>query len=93
MGGGANSAVWNQIKSDVLNVTYYRLQGKAFGTWGAAMIAGKAVGLINDLADYAFRHAKLSKNHFMPNKDNHFAYQSIIERYVQMEDMLDTFYS
>ncbi|MFN2303418.1 MAG: FGGY-family carbohydrate kinase, partial [Anaerolineales bacterium] len=38
MGGGAKSEVWNQIKADVLNVTYYRLQGHEFGTWGAAMI-------------------------------------------------------
>jgi len=93
MGGGAKSAVWNQIKSDVLNVSYYRLQGSEFGTWGAAMIAGKAAGLIDDLATYAADHAKLSDNPYQPIHEHHFAYQPIVERYIQMEGMLDSFYS
>ena len=93
VGGGAKSAVWNQIKSDVLNVTYYRLQGSEFGTWGAAMIAGKAAGLIEDLAAFATDHAKLSDNPYQPIQDHHFAYQPIVERYIQMEDMLDSFFS
>ena len=92
MGGGAKSAVWNQIKSDVLNVTYYRLQGNEFGTWGAAMIAGRAAGLIDDLATYAADHAKLSDNPYQPIQEHHFAYQPIVERYIQMEDMLNSFY-
>ena len=46
VGGGARSGVWNQIKADILNVPYQRLKGNEFGAWGAAMIAGKAAGLI-----------------------------------------------
>lgn len=92
MGGGARSAVWNQIKADVLNVTYYCLRGNEFGTWGAAMIAGKATGLIDDLADYAFQKAKLSGSFFEPLQDNHLTYQPIIDKYIQMENLLDTFY-
>ena len=50
VGGGARSPVWNQIKADVLGVPYQRLQRSEFGTWGSALIAGKAVGLFDDLA-------------------------------------------
>ena len=57
MGGGASSTVWNQIKADVLNVPYQRLQQDEFGTWGSAMIAGKAVGVFDDLAEVATAHA------------------------------------
>ena len=56
VGGGARSQVWNQIKADVLNVPYQRLKGNEFGAWGAAMIAGKAAGLIDDLAEHADTH-------------------------------------
>lgn len=92
MGGGAKSPVWNQIKADVLNVAYTRLQGNEFGTWGAAMIAGKASGLIADLAQHASEHAKLSEAFFAPNPENHQKYQPIIQDYIKMESMLDTFY-
>ena len=47
-----------QIKADILNVPYQRLVGSEFGTWGAAMIAGKAAGVIDDLAAHA-EHAAL----------------------------------
>ena len=41
-GGASKSPLWNQIKADVLGVPYLRLARAEFGTWGAAMIAGKA---------------------------------------------------
>ncbi|MFU8827504.1 MAG: xylulokinase, partial [Brevefilum sp.] len=92
MGGGAKSGVWNQIKADVLNVSYRRLQGNEFGTWGAAMIAGKAAGLIDDLSQHAEAHVKVSNEGFQPNADRHLQYQSLLERYLAMEEMLDDFF-
>jgi xylulokinase len=50
VGGGARSQAWNQVKADVLNVPYRRLSRSEFGTWGSALVAGKAVGLFDDLA-------------------------------------------
>ncbi|MBE2270148.1 MAG: xylulose kinase [Anaerolinea sp.] len=55
IGGGAKSAVWNQIKADVLNVPYQRLRRGEFATWGCALIAGHAVGLFPDLAAAALQ--------------------------------------
>jgi len=93
MGGGSKSITWNQIKADVLNVDYYRLKGNEFGTWGAAMIAGKAAGLINDLAAHAAEHAKLSDQPQRADNETHKIYQPLIEKYQELESMLDTFYS
>ena len=68
VGGGARSGVWNQIKADVLNVPYQRLKGNEFGAWGAAMIAGKAAGLINDLAAHAEANRPAERKSFLPIK-------------------------
>ena len=58
IGGGARSRVWNRIKADVLGVRYVGLERGELATWGAAMIAGRAAGLIDDLAETARRHAR-----------------------------------
>lgn len=93
MGGGAKSSVWNQIKADVLNVAYYRLQGNEFGTWGAAMIAGKSAGLIDDLASHAYDHAQLNQHPARPRLEVHQQYQPIIDKYIRMETMLNDFFT
>jgi xylulokinase len=48
-GGGAHSALWNQLKADVFGVPYRPLRQVEFGARGAALIAGQAVGLVVDL--------------------------------------------
>ena len=53
VGGGARSAVWNRIKASVLGLPYCRVEREEPGCWGAAMTAGKAVGLFEDLAQTA----------------------------------------
>ncbi len=93
MGGGSKSRVWNQIKADVLNVDYYRLNGSEFGTWGAAMIAGKAAGLIDDLAAHAAEHARLSDRPQRAHAETHALYQPLLLKYIEMQSMLDNFYS
>jgi xylulokinase len=92
VGGGARSEIWNQIKADILNVPYQRLKGNEFGAWGAAMIAGKAAGLIEDLASHAEKTAILSGTPFYPSKENHDTYVPLIERYIGLEHTLNQFY-
>ena len=92
VGGGARSAVWNQIKADVLDVPYQRLKGSEFGTWGAAMIAGKAASLIGDLASHAEECAILGGIPCAPSAATHAAYRPIVEKYIAMEEMLNTFF-
>jgi xylulokinase len=93
VGGGARSEIWNQIKADILNVPYQRLIGNEFGSWGAAMIAGAAVGVIHDLADHAERTALLSGTPCVPSESNHVIYMPMIEKYIQLERLLNQFFT
>ena len=93
VGGGARSEVWNQIKADVLNVPYQRLKGNEFGAWGAAMIAGKAAGLINDLAAHAEETALLNGSPSLPSKINNEIYKPLIEKYIALEQTLNQFFA
>ena len=93
VGGGARSPAWNQIKADILGVPYQRLAGNEFGTWGAAMIAGKAAGIIGDLAEHA-RHTAIPDGIALkPNQEHHTIYKQLILRNIQMQEMLERFYT
>jgi xylulokinase len=48
MGGGARSAVWNQIKADVLGLPLLRPRYTEAASLGAAILAARAVGLIDN---------------------------------------------
>jgi sugar (pentulose or hexulose) kinase len=73
-------------------VPYQRLQCNEFGAWGAAMIAGKAAGLITDLRSHAEQTALLNGNPFYPNENNHALYLPLIEKYIHLEQSLYQFY-
>ncbi|MFH1185809.1 MAG: FGGY family carbohydrate kinase [Chloroflexota bacterium] len=93
VGGGARSETWNQIKADVLAVPYQRLAGSEFGTWGAAMIAGKAAGLISDLAAHAERCAIPEGAAMRPSTAAHQAYAPLVERFIRLEGTLNHFFA
>lgn len=92
VGGGAKGKTWNQIKADILGVPYQRLAGNEFGTWGAAMIAGKSAGVINNLAEHAKKTVFPEGTPFHPEESNHQIYKPIIEKYIEMQSMLNTFF-
>jgi xylulokinase len=89
VGGGASSSVWNQIKADVLNVPYQRLQRTELGTWGSAMIAGKAVGVFDDLADVAAAHARPASQPVNPRPENHAVYKQLSKKYIKLQRALE----
>ena len=92
IGGGARSALWNQIKADVLGVPFQRLHRSEFGTWGSAMIAGKAVGLFGDLAETATVHAQPEGEPFYPDEARHAQYAPLVKRYIEMQaELRDSF--
>lgn len=94
IGGGAKSEVWNQIKADVLGVPFLGLTRSEFGTWGAAMIAGKAVGIYSDLAEVAFEHAVPAGKPLEPDMEKHAQYEGYVERYIELQETLaNTFHS
>lgn len=93
VGGGARSSAWNQIKADVLGVPYQRLAGNEFGTWGAAMIAGKAAGVIVDLAEHARRTAIPEGVAVRPDRDRQKIYEPLTLKYIQMQKMLEKYFT
>ncbi len=88
IGGGARSAVWNQIKADVLNVPYQRLRRDEFATWGCALIAGYAVGLFDDLAEAAIATTERDGAPARPNPDHAAIYAPLARQYAEWQRTL-----
>ncbi len=88
VGGGARSPVWNQIKADVLGVPYQPLKGNEFGSWGSAMIAGKAAGVFDDLASLADEHAIPAGAILKPEAGTHATYEPMVAEYIQWQSLL-----
>jgi xylulokinase len=82
VGGGARSPVWNQIKADVLGVPYQPLRGNEFGSWGSAMIAGKAAGVFGDLAEVAYQHAVPAGKQLEPDGAAQKVYKAMVRQYI-----------
>ncbi|MGE5508167.1 MAG: xylulokinase, partial [Chitinophagales bacterium] len=80
IGGGAKSRVWNQIKADVLGVPYVQLDRDEIAVWGAALIAGHAVGLYPDLARAASAGIRPTQR-FEPDATAHRRYEPYVEVY------------
>lgn len=79
-GGGAKSAVWMQMKADVLNMPIIELKTVDAGTVGSAMLTGIAVGCFADLADAA-EHMVEKKKIYYPDAGMHEKYMVIYEKY------------
>lgn len=88
IGGGARSDVWNQIKASVLNVPYQRLARSEFAAWGSAMIAGRAVGIYEDLAETAAATTQPTGDAFSPQPEVHQLYRDFAQRYVEWQATL-----
>jgi xylulokinase len=89
VGGGARSDGWNKIKADVLGVPYRRLPRADIATWGSAMVAGSAVGLIPDLAETAARTSEPTDAPVMPDAETTAAYSPIVRSYIAWQRELD----
>jgi xylulokinase len=78
-GGGASSAVWNQVKADVTGVPVVRVAGDSTAA-GTAMLAGLGVGVYRDQAEAAaacYRPAARSE----PDQRNRARYEELYARY------------
>ncbi len=92
VGGGARSRVWNQIKADVLGVSYQRLSRSELGTWGSALIAGRAAGLFDDLAVQAEASTQPDGNAVTPDPENHQRYIPIKRKYIELQQNLQQYF-
>ncbi len=57
------------------------------------MIAGKAAGVIDDLAAHAAQTVFLEGTPAQPDPQRHRAYEPLVEKYIHMENMLEQFFS
>jgi len=86
-GGGARSALWNQVKADVCGVPVITLEGEDAAVRGDAMLAGVAIGAYPDLAaaGAAMIHPQAR---FEPEPANRAVYDDAYDRYVRLFDAL-----
>ncbi|MGN0733541.1 MAG: FGGY-family carbohydrate kinase [Emergencia sp.] len=83
LGGGSKSAVWSQIKSDITGKKMITMKSKEAACLGAAILAGKATGLFEDI-DSAVESMLEVKQTFEPNEDNREVYDDGYRMYCKL---------
>ena len=87
-GGGARSGLWNQIKADVLGIPHVALAGDDMSALGAALVAGTAVGIYDDLTAAA-QALPRETTRFEPDGRRHDFYRSYAACYAALLAALD----
>ena len=86
-GGGAKSAVWNQINADILQLPVNVTDAQHAGCRGAAILAGKAVGRFPGILEAAEEFTSITAS-FLPNPANAAVYDTAFERYKGLMSVL-----
>jgi autoinducer 2 (AI-2) kinase len=73
-GGASKSALWSQILADALGIPVAVPAVKEASALGAAILAGKGIGLYPDIKDAARRLVVIERE-FFPNPENQEVYQ------------------
>jgi xylulokinase len=60
-GGGMNSKVWMQMSADITGVPHHIMDRNDAAMWGAAILAGNAVGIFDDMQKTAEAHVNVKK--------------------------------
>ena len=76
VGGGTRSALWNQIKADVLGMPVYLPHAPVGAPFGDAVLVGMGLGLYPDISGALHDMVKL-ETRFEPNLANHLKYQGV----------------
>ena len=88
LGGGSKSPIWNQIKADVLGCKLMTTTTKEAACLGAAILAGKAVGIFPSVAD-AVEQMTHIKDEYHPNAENKDVYDKGFAAYKDLFKSLD----
>lgn len=89
-GGGERSAIWNQIKADVLGIPVVQLKRSGGAPMGSALIAGFGVGLFSDLNETAHEWIQTGRC-FRPEIRKQEKYRLKIQRYEALIEILNAF--
>jgi sugar (pentulose or hexulose) kinase len=94
LGGGSKSSAWNQIKSDILGKKLIITRSEEAACLGAALLAGKAVGIFNSVEE-AVEKMIVTENEFLPNEENEKVYETGYNVYKDLfnnlNDMFDKY--
>ncbi len=74
--GASKSPLWCQILSDVLNIPVYVPKVKEATALGAAILAGKGVGIYTDVAETVKKVVKIDRIYY-PNTENNKVYNDM----------------
>ena len=87
LGGGARSRLWKQMEADILARPVLITTNEEAATLGAAILAGKAIGLYSSVEEAAERMIQI-KERFEPNPANRAIYDDTFNMYVKLYDAL-----
>ncbi|WBU61600.1 xylulokinase [Paracoccus albus] len=93
IGGGARSPELRQIKANALGLDYSIQDRDEFGTLGAAIVAGHAVGLFPDLRDTARRFAGEPRLVTRADPDATAQYRPYIDSYIDAMETMSPLFS
>lgn len=91
IGGGVKSRVWSRMNADVMNKTYMKLSRDDVAMWGAAILAGNAVGIYPDMRKTALEHVSFGDS-FAPDAAVHEAYKPHVALYGQFVKELSPYF-
>jgi xylulokinase len=80
IGGGAKSALWTQMNADVMGKEFHCLDREDVAMWGAAILAGNAVGIFPDIEETASAHVKVEKQYY-PDMQMNTEYKRYMDLY------------
>jgi xylulokinase len=86
-GGGARSSWWTQLKSDMTNMPIEVVEQPEPGTLGAALLAGLAVGIYNDMEEISKRYSG-TEAVYTPHPDRRGLHQERLGTYRKLMSML-----
>ena len=87
LGGGARSRVWKQMEADIVGRPVLTTTNEEAATLGAAILAGRAVGLYESVEQAAEKMIQI-KERFEPNPANRAIYDDTFSTYVKLYDAL-----
>lgn len=91
IGGGAKSALFSQIKADVLGCTVITYEQADTALLGSAAIAAEAAGL-TDEPEKLLEGKRKVKSRYYPSTENREIYEKMSLRYLEEMDMLSSMY-
>lgn len=87
LGGGARSRIWKQMEADIIGRPVLTTTNEEAATLGAAILAGKAVGLYASVEEAAERMIQI-KERFEPASMNRAIYDETFGTYIRLYEAL-----